>query len=373
MKIAILHPFLFRFKRGIERYVWSLSQAFSNQAVETHLLTWAWPNPVDWGSMSPEVCIHRVPYSRYGMSNITPPFYLHWLQRERVDWVMCFFADYGNATTLHLLKNFRQQSYCLVFHFPQELVPQRYTQFERSGLAKDADCLVGVNPHISRSVIERFDKPCQTIPNGVDIIMFHPSFALRRVQRDQMGIQAHAPVLISLAALEARKGIQYVIRALPYLITEYPDISYWILGEGPYRPDLEAEVRTLHLADHVRFFGAVDDVVPYLGAADIGCLLSYGEAFPIALLEYMAMELPVLASVHDPFPELVRPEWGIMLPEEDAEAVANAIRQLLNDVGLRRGLGQAGRQQVVKNYGWNKIADRYLALLEANRRNKTEM
>jgi len=363
MKIAIIHPFQFRLARGIERFTWSLSAALSDRQVEVDLLTWRWPDEVSWGDVPPHVRVRRVPDLRYFMARVCVPFYLKWLLQGHYDWVILFFAGYGEAETLRILTRLRPQRYCVVFHFPREQVPHRYREFERSDLARRADRLIAVSSYVARGVEEQFGRECRVIGNGVDPDIFRPSPSARAQMRQKLGIAESAPVLITLAALEERKGIQHVVQAIPSLLPDFPDLRYWVLGEGAYRSALEAQIRQLGLENVVSLWGNIEDVVPYLAAADIGCLLAYGEAFGIAVFEYMAMELPVLVSGHPPFPELVRPEYGILIDERDAQAVAKSIRALLTNPDRRLEMGKAGRQQVLNHHTWDQVAAAYLDLL----------
>jgi glycosyltransferase involved in cell wall biosynthesis len=350
-----------RYKRGIERYTWSLAGALAAQNVSVDLFTWQWSNGVNWGEPPAGVRVHQMPDTRYYHEKIAPLFYLLWLTQSHYDWVIVFFPGYGESTAIRFLR--RSTKVCIVFHFPPEVVPHLYTAFDRGGLAKRADQLVAVSWDVGKGVEAAFDKPCALIPNGVDTTAFQPSPENRKIMRQKLQLDPDAPMLITLAALEERKGVQWVIRALPPLLTDFPKLQYWVLGEGAYRAALEAEVKELGLADHVHLIGNVDDVPLYLSAADVGCLLSYGEAFPLTLLEYMAMALPVVTSDHPPFDRLVKPEWGIPVYEKDTVGVTREIYRLLNNLDQREKMGAAGRQNVLENYTWEKVAGDYLQVL----------
>lgn len=364
MRLAILHPFLLRFRRGIERFEWSLAGELSKRGVDVDLLTWSWDDSIDWGAIPSRVRIQQVPYSRYIMDRVATPFYLKWLLGERYDWVMIFFAGYGEAEALNLLRLFRQQRICIVFHFPNEQVPHRYDEFAHSGLVPRADAIVAVSEYVARGVKSRLGRDCAVIGNGVDADAFCPASERRMAMRRQLGIESDAPVLITLSALEERKGVQWVMRALPYVLDEFPSLQYLVLGDGPHRGVLESEIHQLGLKNHVRLIGNSQEVVSFLNVADIGVLLSYGEAFPIALIEYMAMTLPVVTSSLPPFGELVCPEWGITLDEKDTPTLVNQLSKLMRDPARRAAMGQAGRQQVLQHHRWTQVADQYLELLK---------
>jgi glycosyltransferase involved in cell wall biosynthesis len=141
-------------------------------------------------------------------------------------------------------------------------------------------------------------------------------------------------------------------------------LTYLVLGEGPYRHVLETQIAHLSLGKHVSLLGNRDNIVDFLAAGDIGCLLSRGEAMPLSLIEFMAMQLPVVTSGNPPFEEFVRPGWGALVDEHDARSVAGTLRTLLRDEHLRAKMGKAAREEAIAKYSWPAIAGRYLSILK---------
>jgi glycosyltransferase involved in cell wall biosynthesis len=372
MKIAILHPFLFRLSRGIERFTISLSYELSKMHISVDLLTWRSSNPVAWEPLPSGVRSYQMPALRYFESKAAVFFYFYRLLVGKYDWVVVYFAGYGESEALTFLRRFRRHKTCIVFHFPCEHVPHRYKEFRRYRLVEKADALVAVSDYVAAGVRKTFGRECSVIHNGVNPDAFTPNEELRREGRNLLGLQGESPVLITLSALEERKGIQWVIRALPILLQEFPDVVYIVLGEGRYRQSLEQECRQLGVTNAVRLLGSSDRVVTYLGAADLGCLLSEGEAMAISLLEYMAMELPVVTSTHRPFDQFVRPDWGVTVDEHNSPEVARVVSELLRDRTLRITMGKRGREEVLKNYTWSRVARKYADLFTGDRTSPTD-
>ncbi len=362
MRLAILHPFLLRLARGSERCAWSLADALARKHVEVDVLTWNHPRTVDWGLPRPGVRILKMPYLRYFEAQWARLYYLYHLYRGAYDWTMVFFAGYGEAQALRVLRTLHPQKYCIVFQVPADLAPLRFEELRRLDIARRADRLIAVSKIVGDEVERQFGRRCEVIANGVDADHFAPSAENRSRVRAQMGVTGTAPILISLAALEENKGVQWVIRALPALLSGFPDLQYWVLGEGAHRRTLEEEVRTLGLERQVRLLGNSDQVASFLAAADIGCLLSRREAFPLAVLEYMSTELPVVCSARPPFDTVVNPENGVLVDETNTSAVAEGLAKVLSDPTRRHRMGQNGRQSVLNGYTWDAIADRYLSL-----------
>ena len=150
------------------------------------------------------------------------------------------------------------------------------------------------------------------------------------------------PRLIAVGRLKAPKDFVTLIRALATLPAE--SFESLIVGEGPDRTAVEAEIRRLGLEERVRLAGERRDVPALLAASDIFVLSSESEGLPVSVLEAMAAELPVVASSVGGLPELVVDrETGILVPPGDARKLGAALGRLIDDRELRRRLGAAGR------------------------------
>ena len=150
------------------------------------------------------------------------------------------------------------------------------------------------------------------------------------------------PRLIAVGRLKAPKDFMTLVRAL----TALPEGSFeaLIVGDGPDRPQVEAEIRRLGLGERVELTGERSDVPELLAASDVFVLSSRSEGLPVSVLEAMAAELPVLASAVGGLAELVDDgETGILVPAGDERALAEALGRLVEQPDLRRRLGAAGR------------------------------
>jgi glycosyltransferase involved in cell wall biosynthesis len=150
------------------------------------------------------------------------------------------------------------------------------------------------------------------------------------------------PRLIAVGRLKAPKDFLTLIRAFAAL----PEGSFegFLVGEGPDRAGIEAEIRRLGLEGHVLLAGERSDVRALLADSDVFVLSSRSEGLPVSVLEAMAAELPVVASDVGGLRELVVDgQTGLLVPSGDAQALATALDRLIEDRDLRRTLGAAGR------------------------------
>jgi glycosyltransferase involved in cell wall biosynthesis len=169
------------------------------------------------------------------------------------------------------------------------------------------------------------------IPNAVDV---------RGAPR--AGLDRARPRLIAVGRLRPPKDFDTLLRALAALPPTGFDAA--IVGDGPQREGLRAQLEALGLDDRVRLEGERQDVAQRLADADVFVLSSRSEGLPVSVLEAMAAGLPVVASAVGGVDELVvHGETGLLVPPADADALAAALGLLVADAGLRRRLGAAGR------------------------------
>ncbi|HTM01436.1 MAG TPA: glycosyltransferase family 4 protein [Candidatus Omnitrophota bacterium] len=152
------------------------------------------------------------------------------------------------------------------------------------------------------------------------------------------------PVVVFLGRLRKYKGAQYAIRAMARVRRDVPDARLDVVGDGPYRKDLEALATSLGLRDAVRFLGALPhaEKVRALNEAQVAVCPSPKEGWGLTVIEANACGVPVVASRSPGLVESVREgETGLLVPHGDAEALALAVVRLLTDRSLRLRMAEA--------------------------------
>jgi phosphatidyl-myo-inositol dimannoside synthase len=201
----------------------------------------------------------------------------------------------------------------------------------------------------------------RVVPLGADQVFFRPGVDPGEV-RARYGL-GPGRWLLSVARLTRHKGIDTALHALAQLRTDYPELHYAVVGAGEAQEVLEAEARQLGVADRVRFLTDVPDrdlpglyntAEIYLGVSRL--MEQRVEGFGISLSEASACGLPVVAGRSGGIPEGVRDgETGLLVDAESPSAVAEALRRLLADPGLRARLGTAGRRLIERHYNWDRV------------------
>ncbi|MEU1504199.1 glycosyltransferase family 4 protein [Kitasatospora sp. NPDC005748] len=209
------------------------------------------------------------------------------------------------------------------------------------------------------------------LPPGVDEQTFHPDSGGAELRR-RLGL-ADRPVVVCVSRLVPRKGQDTLIEAMPQILAEVPDAVLLIVGDGPYRADLEKLADARGVRHAVRFTGAVpwSELPAHYGAGDVfamPCRTRRGgldvEGLGIVYLEASATGLPVVAGDSGGAPDAVlEGETGYVVPGGSPAAAAERIVRLLNDEDLRRRLGEAGRRWVDRSWRWDLLAGRLTSLL----------
>jgi glycosyltransferase involved in cell wall biosynthesis len=146
----------------------------------------------------------------------------------------------------------------------------------------------------------------------------------------------------TVANLRRTKDYPTLLRAAVDVLAAHPDVVFLAAGQGPLEEEIRAEIETLGLGDRFRLLGYVDDAVGLLSASDVFVLGSQVEGLSIALLEAMAMGLPVVATAVGGTPEVVTDGVeGRLVPARDPSALAAAIIEVVDDPAGRSRMGAA--------------------------------
>jgi glycosyltransferase involved in cell wall biosynthesis len=202
------------------------------------------------------------------------------------------------------------------------------------------------NSSAAKSELEREGVPAgriHVIPNGV-----LPAGNVRETR----------PVrtILTVANLRREKAHEILLQSAALLAASHPDLRYLVAGDGPRAAELGALARALRIEDRVEFLGHVDDVPALLARADVFALPSRSEAFPNAAMEAMAAGLPVVASAVGGLLDLIdHGRTGLLVPVDDAGALAAAIERLALAPDRARHIGAAAQEDMVTRYSFDRM------------------
>lgn len=201
------------------------------------------------------------------------------------------------------------------------------------------------------------------MPNPVDTDEFRPATPQEKAGlRRHYGIVRENIVAIYVGRLSPEKGLAELVRGFAQTAQGMDMARLILVGDGPSRAALEAQVRRLGVEDRVRFAGRVksSEVPSWLRASDIFCLTSPNEGFPCALAEAMAVGLPSVVSRIPGNVQLVEDgEHGFTAQLDEDAAVAGALQRLFRDPAARAQMGQAARRRILECYSVPYVVKRY--------------
>jgi glycosyltransferase involved in cell wall biosynthesis len=191
-----------------------------------------------------------------------------------------------------------------------------------------------------------------TIHNGVDL----PSFT------DPQG-EDHT--ILFVGRLTWRKGVKYLIDAMPHVLSEYPDTKLLLVGDGDQRTPLQKQIEKLRIENSVLFLGNISTEKLYslYCKANVYVQPSLYEPCGIAILEAMSMGKPVVSTHVGGVPELItNGEEGFLVKPGNNLELAKAIINVFSDDSCRKRLASNAKNKVLQEFSWEAVAKKTLDL-----------
>ena len=362
---------------GLARHCWGLSKALARKGIEVHIVTLEFPG-VPLEEEVNGVKIHRVKVE------IGNPNFLVWvllfnhfmekraglLSREIGEFDIIHVHDWLTTLAGISLKHTLGKSLVLTLHS---------TEIGRSGglnspdsLTKDsiewwgtyeAKYIITVSTSLRSEVIEHFKVPewkVVAIPNGVDIEIFNRNVDRNRV-RAKFGVNPDDKLILAVGRLVPQKGFQYLIKAMPIVLSKHTNVKLIIVGDGWMRSQLEYLIRKLGLADKVMTTGFVNDseLIDLYLSADVLVVPSLYEPFGMVALEGMAAGLPVVVSSIGGLRQIVEHnKTGIWVYPGDVNSIAWGIDYILSNPAHAKILANNAKKKAKEVFSWDAIAER---------------
>ncbi len=283
------------------------------------------------------------------------------IQKNKYDIIHCQFGVYGELVTLlrelglvqgKLITSFRGFD---ISEYPRASSPNVYDRLFKTGDLFLANC------DFFRQAAIKLGCPESKILvhySGIDTNKFaflpHPFPKNSNIR------------IVTIGRLVEKKGIEYVIQAINYLVKIHQNIKCDIVGDGPLRQKLEVMITQLELQGKINLLGAKNqqEIIEIMSKSHLFVAPSItskngDQDAPInTLKEAMAMGLPVISTYHGGIPELVEDGVsGFLVPEKDAQALTDKLQYLIEHPQIWVSMGERGRQFVETHYNMNKLND----------------
>lgn len=215
--------------------------------------------------------------------------------------------------------------------------------------------------HLSESEILK--RKIVVIPLGIDTIKYkHNNNKL--LLRKKYNVKSKN-VILFIGRIVEKKGVKYLIKALPDILMKYPDTELIICGDGHLRVELENLAKNMGLDNCIRFVGYVSDEnikIEYLSLSDILVVPSIftrnkdTEGLGVVILEGLATGTAVIASDIGGIPDIIKDGFnGFLVKPESSANIAQKTVKILSDDGIKRKFNENGKRTVHEKFSWNII------------------
>ena len=236
-------------------------------------------------------------------------------------------------------------------------LPFPFEQF-RTYTLRNADLVIGRSQEAVEIVRSQgYKGPAKTVPNGVDANLFRP--LNKEACKRELGLNGF--IVGYVGRIVEEKGLMDLVESIAFCAQ---DVNLLFAGSGPFKQNLIAKLARMGKVNQARFLPnqQVVDLPRIMNAINVLALPSrttpsWKEQFGRVIIEAQACQTPVIGSDSGAIPEVIG-NAGLVIPERNPEALANAIKQLYADLELRKELGLIGREQVERNYSWERVAER---------------
>lgn len=376
------------FGSGFESQAYYLSRALGKLGVEVHVLTERNNEPESVRMNG--VFVHRFPrfFTRAGVIGCLGYNFSEygWIRKLLQEYDMDILHSHAAATGVAFLRSRETLNQPLVatFHgtavaeanaielsrdFTLKNLINKYVNYRLQGIVdkytgKKADEITTVSRATATEICHAFRIPLEEIevvPNGIDLKRFDRKKAHLREEL-KLG---NNPVVLYVGRLVDRKGIRYLLQAIPGILRNVKDAKFLIVGQGPLEGLIRKYAAERGITSALTLLKNVPDKSMHeiYASCDVLVLPSLYEAFPMVILEALASEKAVIATRVGGVPEIIEDgQTGVLVKPADAQALEDSIVSLVQNQTLRRQLARNGRKLVESAYEWGKIAKSHLML-----------
>jgi len=247
----------------------------------------------------------------------------------------------------------------------------RFFRSIQKKIVGNADIITTNSKTAEKELLSRFPEiksRLRLVPMGIDTKIFKPRN--KKKLRSKFKKYESSKIVLFVGRLNEQKGIEYLISAMPNVISKIKTARLLIIGEGDYRQQLESLITELNLGNFVEFLGSKEhkEIAIYYNLADVLVLPAVTakmgtEAFGLVLAEAMACGTCVIGSSSGGIKDIIHNGVnGMIFKEKNSEELADKIIRVIKDTKLRKKLSRNGAIFSKRNYDWNAISKKFLRI-----------
>jgi len=223
-----------------------------------------------------------------------------------------------------------------------------------SSAIKDEVVSLGINRNL----------PIDVVPMGVDFSLFSPEHFNESIKKKY---SINGPFLLFVGRLSEKKGIEYLIKAMPSILLDFPETKLLIIGEGEKEFDLKSLSEKLNLMDKsVIFAGAIsnENLPQYYATADIFINPSYSEGFGLVFVEAIGSGTYTIGTDLPAISDIIKEgKTGFIVKQKDSEQIADKVKFILSNKSKLINIKHKARKIIIKKFDWNIISKIYKQIL----------
>ena len=169
----------------------------------------------------------------------------------------------------------------------------------------------------------------------------------------------------NIGRLSEQKGMSYFIDAAELTLKEYPNVKFFIVGDGELKDELIQKVNKRNLNNSIVFLGYRSDIQNTMSQFDFIILSSLWEGFPLTPIEAFSVGKTVIGTVVDGTPEIIKDGInGLLVEARNAKQLSEKMNVLITNSDYRKKLDQRAKQSYLSEFSFEKLSEKYIAYYE---------
>lgn len=365
MRVLQVSPYFYPYVGGQERYVRFLAKGLAVRGHEVTIYTSNFPKSKMRETLE-GIDIKRFNFVCRPLNNAISPSIFVKLVKHRCDFDVIHCHNEHAAVSQYCALTRPLSRIPLIItchgllrfdHPAKDLFERAYSKSMGARLLRRANKVITISDS-DRKYVNSFNVPLErieVIPNGVDVNQYNYQV---RDPPEKMSFEGKR-VILFVGPVIRRKGPHILLRAIPKVIKEDPDVMFVFTGNGDFKEEVEQLSRALHVERHTRFLGYIPDDQLHLlyQRSEALVLPSFSEALSYTILDAFAFSKPVISSLIPCIKDYLC-ETALLVQPGDSEALADAVLRLLRDRKLAGELGARGRRLVETRFTWDSVVRR---------------
>jgi glycosyltransferase involved in cell wall biosynthesis len=367
---------------GISRHCFGLARALVKRGVEVSVLTLDFPGSPLYEEVE-GIKIYRVATELGHPDFVTWTFLFNHFMEKKIaelntqnsfdvihihDWLT---APVGIASKFYLKKPLVSTLHSTELGRTQGLT--HHSSFMIDGLewwtAFESKKVIVTSNSMKFELKNHYDLPLEkieVIPNAIDGTKYEKKVDQIKVKK-RYGVASNERIVLFVGRLTPQKGVQYLIKAIPLILSQNSDVKFVISGDGWEKDYLQKLSFTTGCADKVFFTGFLSDsdLIDLTNSSDVLVVPSVYEPFGIVALEGMAAGVPIVTSDVGGLTEIVEHErTGVLVYPQNPSSLSWGVNRVLSDKDFSRWIVKNAKNKIQKIYSWDAVAVKTIKVFE---------